>query len=99
MQLIVIGSFLLTMIFPLVTSGILLQIEQQNFEQRIKHADTILFGRFNWVLPMNDNNDYNQVHASRQTIYEFIVYCTIKKSKVPENVSHFIRIIIKDNGN
>ncbi|CAF0892178.1 unnamed protein product [Rotaria sordida] len=85
------------MIFSLVNCGILLHIEQPTFETRVKHAETILFGRFNWLIPINNNDNLNEVHSLQQDTYEFIVYCTIKKSNAPENVPHFIRIIIKHN--
>ncbi|CAF0764236.1 unnamed protein product [Rotaria sp. Silwood1] len=95
MQLILIGIFLPTVIFLLVNGGILLHIEQPTFETRVKHAETILFGRFNWLIPINNNDNLNEVHSSQQNTFEFSVYCTIKKSKAPENVPRFIRIIIK----
>ncbi|CAF4096223.1 unnamed protein product [Rotaria socialis] len=85
------------MIFSLVSSGILLHIEQPTFETRVKNAETILFGRFNWLIPISSNDNFNEVYSSEQNTFEFIVYCTIKKSKAPENVPRFLRIIITNN--
>ncbi|CAF1464085.1 unnamed protein product [Rotaria magnacalcarata] len=85
------------MIFSLVSCGILLRIEQPTFETRVKNAETILFGRFNWLIPISSNDNFNEVHSSEQNTFEFIVYCTIKKSKAPENVPRFLRIIITNN--
>lgn len=99
MQLIVIGILLLTVIFSLVNTGILSHIEQPTLETRIKHAETILFGRFNWAIPVNSNDNLNEVYSSQQNTFEFVVYCTIKKSKAPENVPRFLRITITNNGN
>jgi len=87
------------MIFPSINSGILLHIEKPTFETRVKHAETILFGRFNWAIPINNDDDLNKVHYFKQNTFEFSVYCTIKKSQAPDNVSRFIRIIIDHNGN
>lgn len=87
------------MIFPLINCGILLHVEQPTFETRVKHAETILFGRFNWAIPINNNDYLNEVHSSKQNTFEFIVYCTIKKLKMPDNVPRIIRIIIDNNGN
>ncbi|CAF3890132.1 unnamed protein product [Rotaria sp. Silwood2] len=81
----------------IVSAGILLHIEQPTFETRVKHAETILFGRFNWLIPINNNDNLNEVHSSQQNTFEFSVYCTIKKSKAPENVPRFIHVIIKHN--
>jgi hypothetical protein len=95
MQLIFLLIFLcLTIIFPLINSGIL-----SIFERRVQHAETILFGRFNWAIPINTNDYLNEVYSSKQNTFEFSVYCTIKKSQTPDNVPRFIRIIIDDNGN
>jgi hypothetical protein len=100
MELILLVIFsLLTMIFPLINGGILLHIEQPTFETRVKKADMILFGRFNWAIPINNNDDLNEVYLSKQNTFEFTVYCTIKKTKKPDNIPRFIRIIIEDNGN
>jgi len=98
MQLILIAIILLTMVFSLVNAGILLQIEQPTFETRVKHARTILFGRFNWAIPISYNDDINEVYSSQQNTFEFIVYCTIKTNKTYENVPRFIRIIIEHKG-
>ncbi|UJR35228.1 hypothetical protein I4U23_027993 [Adineta vaga] len=83
-----ISTFFLTIVFSLINVVILLHIEQSTFETRVKHADTILFGRFNWAIPLQ---------TERQNIFEFIVYCTIKKSKSPVNVPRSIQIIISNN--
>lgn len=92
-------SFLsLTVIFPLMKGNILSHIEQSTFELRVKQAETILFGRFHWTMPINHNDRENEVYANKQDTFEFIVYCTIKKSKAPENVPRFIRILISDSG-
>ncbi len=100
MQLIFLLIFLiLTMIFSLINCGILSHIEQSIFEQRVKHAEIILFGRFNWAIPINNNDYLNKVYSSKQNTFEFSIYCTIKKSKIPNNVPRFIHIIIDDNGN
>jgi hypothetical protein len=96
--LLVIFSFL-TVIFPLINGGILLHIEQPTFETRVKHAEIILFGRFNWAIPINTNDDLNEVYSFKQNTFEFSVYCTIKKTDKPDNVPRFIRIIIDHNGN
>ena len=37
------------------------EIEQPNFEIRVKQAETILFGRFNWMVPINNNDHVHQV--------------------------------------
>jgi hemerythrin superfamily protein len=87
------------MIFPLINSASLLHIEQPTFETRVEHAETILFGRFNWAIPINNNDNLHEVYSSKQNTFEFIVYCTIKKSKIPDNVPRFIRIIIDHDGN
>ncbi len=97
MQLILLVVFL-TMIFPLINSGLLLHIEQPTFETRVKHAEIILFGRFNWAIPINMNDNLQEVYTSKQTTFEFIVYCTIKKTNIPDNVPRVIRMIIDDNG-
>ena len=89
---------LLTLIFPVIDAGTLSQIEQTTFEWRVKHAQTILFGRFNWAVPINKNDRFNEVHSFKQNTFEFTVYCTIKKTKKPDNVPRFIRIVIDDNG-
>ncbi len=88
----------LTMIFPLINSGLLLHIEQPTFETRVKHAEIILFGRFNWAIPINMNDNLQEVYTSKQNTFEFIVYCTIKKTNIPDNVPRVIRMIIDDNG-
>ena len=85
-----ISTFSLTLLFSLINVVILLHIEQLTLETRVKHADTILFGRFNWE---------SFVSAEKYSTFEFIVYCTIKKSKPPANVPRSIRVIISDNGN
>ncbi|CAF1321691.1 unnamed protein product [Adineta ricciae] len=83
-----ISTFSLTLLFSLINVAILLHIEQSTLETRVKHADTILFGRFNWE---------SFVSAEKYNTFEFIVYCTIKKSKPPANVPRSIRVIISDN--
>jgi hypothetical protein len=86
-------------VFSLVNGGILLHIEQSIFETRVKQAETILFGRFNWAIPINKNDRLHEVYSPRQNTFEFMVYCTIKKTKPPNNVPRFIRISIEHNGN
>jgi hypothetical protein len=99
MQLILIVILLLlSLIFSLVDTAGLLHVEQTRFEARVKHAETILFGRFNWAIPISNNDNFNLVHSTKQNTYEFSVYCTIKKSKTPDNVSRFIRVAIEHNG-
>jgi hypothetical protein len=99
MQLTLVIILLLIVVFSLVSGGILLHIEQPPFETRVKQSETILFGRFNWAVPINNNDHLNEVYSSEQNTFEFMVYCTIKKSKAPDNVSRFIRITIEHNGN
>ena len=98
MQLTLTIILLLIVVFSLVNGGLLLHIEQSRFETRVKQAETILFGRFNWAIPINENDHLNEVHFSKQNTFEFMVYCTIKKTKPPANVPRFIRIIIEHNG-
>lgn len=98
MQLILIAIILRTMIFSLVNADILLHIEQSTFETRVKHAETILFGRFNWAIPISNNDKLLEVYPLKQNTFEFIVYCTIKKSNAPDNVPRVIRITIEHNG-
>ncbi|CAF0815885.1 unnamed protein product [Adineta steineri] len=97
MQLILLSTILLTMIFSLINAGMLLHVEQPTFETRVKHAETILFGRFNWAIPISNNDHLNDVYSNKQNTFEFIVYCTIKKSKAPDNVSRYIRVTIEHN--
>jgi hypothetical protein len=59
----------------------------------------ILFGRFNWAIPISRNDNFNEVYSFKQNTFEFNVYCTIKKTKKPDNIPRFIRIIIEHNGN
>lgn len=97
-MILLVNFLLLTMIFPLINGNILSRIEQPAFELRVKQAETILFGRFLWMIPINHNDLENIVHATKQDTFEFSVYCTIKKSKAPENVPRVIRILIPDTG-
>lgn len=88
----------LTLIFTVIDAGTLSQIEQTTFESRVKHAQTILFGRFNWAVPINTNDHLNEIHSFKQNTFEFIVYCTIKKTQKPDNVPRLIGILIDDDG-
>ena len=93
----IIFSFL-TLIFTVIDAGTLSQIEQTTFESRVKHAETILFGRFNWAVPINTNDHLIEIHSFKQNTFEFTVYCTIKKSHKPDNVPRSIAILIDDDG-
>lgn len=89
----------LTLIFTVIDAGSLSQIEQTTFEARVKTADTILFGRFNWAVPISNTDDHlNEIHSFKQNTFEFIVYCTIKRSQKPDNVPRLIGIEIDDVG-
>ena len=90
---------ILIVLVSLVHAGALSQSEQASFEARVKHADTILFGRFNWAIPVSVDGDAQLVHGVRQNAFEFIVYCTIKKIRTPDNVPRVIRVAIEHNGN
>ncbi len=91
-------SLCLTLRFPSINTALFSHIEQPTFEARVKRAETILFGRFNWAVPINTNDRLHQVHSSKQNTFEFLVYCTIKQRKTPDNVPRTIRILIDHQG-
>lgn len=73
-------------------------IEHDAFEKRVKQADTIIFGRFHWLLPIGKIDGIDSVHATQQDTFEFIVYCTMKNKKSPNNIPHVIVVTIEDYG-
>ena len=93
MQLTLTTIFFLNIIFSSINGHSLSHIEYIKFEKYVKNVETILFGRFNWKLSINH---FNEVYYNT---YGFMVYCTIKKSKLPDNVPYYIYITIKDNSN
>ena len=100
MQLIVVvlSVFLVTVRDSRVDAARLSQLEQSVFESRVRNASTILFGRFNWAMPISPTDNIDLVHSMQQNTFEFTVYCTIKKSQGLDNVSRFLRVMIKKNG-
>jgi hypothetical protein len=85
--------------FTRVDAGALSQLEQNAFEKRVKQADTILFGRFHWALPVGSTDNIDLVHLGKQNTFEFVVYCTIKRTRRPSNVPRLIRMTIEHSGN
>ena len=99
MQFRVLGILVFILVFDHSHPAVLSRIEQTAFETRVKQADTILFGKFNWDISLDQNDDIDQIYSPKQDTFEFIVYCTIKKTGGSTNVPHLIRIIIEDAGN
>ena len=99
MQAMLPGCLLIVIVLvSLVHAGALSPSEHASFEARVKHADTILFGRFNWAIPVSADGDAQLIHDVRQNVFEFVVYCTIKKIRAPDNVLRVIHVAIEHYG-